>query len=66
MRHVIYAGDVHAEEPVTTPDVKPLKLFRVKAPDGSYQIIGTDETPEVIATGCSNGAEGAEPKGKKK
>jgi hypothetical protein len=65
MRHVLYGGDVHAEEAVKKPDVKKLDAYRVKKPDGSYALVLTDEGPDALVAEQDGAAE-SKPKGKGK
>ncbi len=48
MIHKVYEGDVYPDEAVTEVQVKPLRAFRVKTPDGRYYHVLTDQTEQAV------------------
>lgn len=56
MLHVVYAGDVHPDEAVSSPDLKPVEVFRVKTPSGRYYHVFADsrEAAETWAATQTN------------
>jgi hypothetical protein len=63
MLHVVYAGDVHPDEAISEPDIRPILGFRVKTSSGRYYHVFADsrEAAEAWAAAQTNGTAPAAP-----